>query len=170
VPLFIDRLPFRCWTDRTRTPLLEYWSAEVPIIVSERDASRPSPSAHADDWVIDTGNRGVAFAWRHHLLQFGLDPDLRHAPGQVAIVTAMGGRNLVPIRRASLWLVSNLPELQGAPWRIDMIPGIPFRDVPSLPDPHFHRPLIGLRTLRRARLRVELDCDKNTLSVWTPDD
>ena len=38
-----------------------------------------------------------------------------------------------------------------------------------LPDPEFHRPLVGMRALLRARLRVELDFVGKTLSLWTPD-
>jgi hypothetical protein len=41
--------------------------------------------------------------------------------------------------------------------------------VSTLPDPHFQRPLIGIRALRSARLRVEIDFDADTVSVWTPD-
>ena len=33
------------------------------------------PVAGVQDWVLDTGNRGEAFAWRYHLVQAGLDPD-----------------------------------------------------------------------------------------------
>jgi hypothetical protein len=41
--------------------------------------------------------------------------------------------------------------------------------VPALPDPQFQRPLIDIRALRSARLRVETDFASDTVSVWTPD-
>jgi hypothetical protein len=81
----------------------------------------------------------------------------------------VGFQRQVPSRDADLWLVSNIPSLQGQPWHLELLQGIPFNDVTTLPDPHFNRPLVGMTALRRARLRVELDFASDTLSVWTPD-
>ncbi len=78
-------------------------------------------------------------------------------------------RQLVPSREADLWLVSNIPSLSGQPHRLELVQGIPFQDITTLPDPHFQRPLIGMRAFRRARLRVELDFDAAVVSIWTPD-
>ena len=75
----------------------------------------------------------------------------------------------MPVRDADLWLVSNIPALQPTPYRITLHRGLPFHDVPTVPDPQFQRPLIGIRALRSARLRVEIDFDADTVSVWTPD-
>jgi hypothetical protein len=47
--------------------------------------------------------------------------------------------------------------------------GLPFRDVPTRPDPLLQRPLIGIRAMRAAGLRVEIDFASDTISVWTPD-
>jgi hypothetical protein len=129
----------------------------------------PPPGLSAQEWFFDTGNSGEAFAWRYHLLVAGLDPDLHHASVRVAVTSSVGGKTVVPIRQADLWLVSNLPAHQGTPYRLVLERGIPFRNVPTIPDPHFSRPLIGMRTVRRARLRVEVDCNTDTVSVWTPD-
>jgi hypothetical protein len=41
--------------------------------------------------------------------------------------------------------------------------------VPTLPDPQFQRPLIGIRALRTAGLRLEIDFAADTVSVRTPD-
>ena len=117
---------------------------------------------------MDTAYRGAGFAWRRHLLDAGLDPDLFRESRKISLTTAIGGKLMVPVRLADLWLVSNLPNLQGATWRLELDPGISLRDLPNLPDPQFNRPLIGLRALRRAGLRIELDFGKDTLSVWTP--
>ena len=46
---------------------------------------------------------------------------------------------------------------------------LPFQDTPTVPDPHWQRPLIGIRALRSAGLRVEIDFAHDTVSVWTPD-
>lgn len=75
MPIFIDRFPFHCWTDLTRSPPLLYWTVVLPVMVSEPSLIGPPPSAQVQEWVLDTGNRGEAFAWRHHLLQAGIDPD-----------------------------------------------------------------------------------------------
>jgi hypothetical protein len=67
-----------------------------------------------------------------------------------------------------VWLASNLPALQSNPYRIRMERGLPFLNLPFRPDPLFNRPLIGMRSLRRAGLRVEIDFAADVVSVWTP--
>jgi hypothetical protein len=166
--LFIDRLPFTFWVDQTRAPASVHWSVVLPVIITDPNLPFPPPNAPVQDWVLDTGNRTTAFAWRRHLLDAGLDPDVLHFSGGANITTSMGGKANVPVRLADLWLVSNLPTLRGAAWRMELDPGIPFHDKVALPDPQFHRPLIGLRALRRAMLRVELDFAADVVSVWTP--
>src|SRR5205823_5110946 len=156
MPLFIDRLPFHCWTDPTRTPPLSYWTIVLPVMVAEPSLMGPPPVGSVQGWVLDTGNRGEAFAWRHHLVQAGLDPDQGRLPQQMTISTVTG-KALVPVRDADLWLVSNLVSSNPDPYRIVLHRGLPFHDVATIPDPHFQRPLIGIRALRAAGLRVEID-------------
>jgi hypothetical protein len=134
------------------------------------DAGLPAPPAGSPilEWFLDTGHAAEAFAWRHHLTRAGLDPRQRLAPGAAALTSSLGGKILAPIREVDLWLVSNVPSLQGAPFRLRLERGLPFRDVPAVPDPHYHRPLIGMRALRRAGLRVEIDFAADVVSVWTP--
>jgi hypothetical protein len=168
MPLFIDRLPFHHWLDQTRTPPLPYWTVVLPVILTEPTLVTPPPVAGVQEWVLDTGNRGEAFAWRHHLLQAGLDPDQGRMPQPMTIRTVTG-RLLVPVRDGDLWLVSNIPALRPTPFRIVLHRGLPFHDVPTLPDPQFQRPLIGIRALRSAGLRVEIDFSRDSVSVWTPD-
>jgi hypothetical protein len=169
VPLFLDALPFEFWTDQTRTPPQTHWSVVLPVLVSEPWLTAPPANASLQYWVLDTGNRGAAFAWRKHLLDAGLGPDLQATLGTIGITTAFGTKKLVPVRRAHLWLVSNLATFQGMPYRMELDPGIAFHDVPTLPDPRFQRPLLGLRTLRRAGLRADIDFARATVSIWTPD-
>jgi hypothetical protein len=166
--LFIDRLPFDCWTDPTRQPPLTYWTVVLPVMVTEPSLSTPPTVSVVQHWVLDTGNRGEAFAWRYHLLQAGLDPDQGRQPRPMTIRT-VAGRMSVPVRDVDLWLVSNLPGAPPAPYRIVLHRGLPFQDTPAVPDPQFHRPLIGIRALRSAGLRVEIDFAHDTVSVWTPD-
>lgn len=167
MPLFIDRLPFHVWIDPTRTPALTYWTVVLPVLVAEPTLTGPPPVSLVQQWALDTGNRGEAFAWRHHLIQAGLDPDQGRLP-QIMTIRTIAGRITVPVRDVDLWLVSNLPG-SPSPYRIVLHRGLPFQDVRTLPDPHFQRPLIGIRALRAAKLRVEIDFEGDTVSVWTPD-
>jgi hypothetical protein len=167
MPLFIDRLPFHCWTDPTRTPPLSYWTVVLPVMVTEPSLTGPPPVAQVQEWALDTGNRGEAFAWRHHLLLASLDPDQGRLPQPMTIRTVTG-KVTVPVRDVDLWLVSNLP-VPLPPYRIVLHRGLPFMDVPTVPDPQFQRPLIGIRAMRSAGLRVEIDFAHDTVSVWTPD-
>jgi hypothetical protein len=141
----------------------------LPVLLSEPGVPVPPPSAAPRLWLFDSGTRGEAFAWRQHLLDAGLDPTFDLYPRPVIISSSAGGKQAMPIRRALLWLVSNLPTLQNSPYRLELLPGLPFRDVPQLPDPQFHRPLIGLRPLLRAGLKIELNFAQKTVSVWVPD-
>jgi hypothetical protein len=168
MPLFIDRLPFHCWTDFTRTPPLSHWTIVLPIVLTEPMLLNPPSVTSAMDWVLDTGNRGEAFAWRHHLIQAGLDPDQGRMPLPI-IIRTVAGRLTVPVRDTDLWLVSNVPALRPTPYRIVLHRGLPFHDVPTRPDPQYQRPLIGVRALRTAGLKVEIDFVNDTISVWTLD-
>jgi hypothetical protein len=47
----------------------------------------PPPVVSATDWVLDTGNRGEAFAWRRHIIQAGLDPDQDRMPLPLIVFT-----------------------------------------------------------------------------------
>ena len=93
MPLFLDRFPLQSWTDASRSPPLTYCSVVVPIIMTEPYLAGPPAVGQVQEWVLDTGNRGEAFAW----------------------------------------------------------------------------PLIGIRALRSAGLKVEIDFAHDLLSVWTPD-
>jgi hypothetical protein len=168
MPLFIDRLPFHFWTDPTRSPPLSYWTVVLPVMVTEPSLTGPPPVAQIQNWALDTGNRGEALAWRHHLEMAGLDPDRSRLP-QPMIIRTVTGKLQVPVRDVDLWLVSNLPVSSPDPYRLVLHRGLPFLDVPTLPDPEFQRPPIGVRAMRSAGLRVEIHFGDDTVSVWTPD-
>ena len=74
MPLFIDRLSFHVWLDATRVPPLTYWTVVLPIMLTEPTWTAPPPVAQVQDWTLDTGNCGEAFAYleRHAM-------DLRRA-------------------------------------------------------------------------------------------
>jgi hypothetical protein len=169
VPLFLDRVPLHTWTDQTKSPPKTYWSVVVPIIVTERGGPAPPANAPVQQWALDTANTGEAFAWRYHLLTAGLDPDTKRVAANITVTSSLGSKIIVPIRDAVLWLVSNIPARHGSPLRLALDQGIPFRDVPTIPDPYFQRPIIGIRALRKAGLKVEIDFAQDTLSLWTQD-
>ena len=166
MPLFIDRLPFHCWIDATRSPPLPHWTIVLPVLLTEPALPAPPATAQVQDWVLDPGNRGEAFAWRHHLVQAGLDPNQKRFPQAIAIRTVIASVR-VPVRDADLWLLSNLSGQP--PYRMVLHRGLPFHDTRAVPDPNLQRPLIGMRALRNAGLRVEVDFARDTVSVWTPD-
>jgi len=169
VALYIDHLPFHFWEDRTRTPPLGYWTIVLPIVLAEPNLLALPAGLLPQDWGVDTGNRGEGYAWRQHLIQAGLDPDLNRLANPVVITAVVGGKITVPVRQADLWLVSNIATLRYQAYRIPLQRGLPFQDVPTIPDPEFNRPLIGVRALRRSGLRIEIDFANDTVSVWTPD-
>jgi hypothetical protein len=84
-------------------------------------------------------------------------------------IRTVTGKGSVPVRDVYLWLVSNMPGQPLAPHRLVLHRGLPFQNTTTVPDPRFQRPLIGIRALRSARLRVDIDFAHDTLSVWTPD-
>jgi hypothetical protein len=133
------------------------------------DTGLPSPPLlSVQEWVFDTGHTGDGFCWRYHLEVAGIDPDVQRAASMMRLRVSGGQPIWVPVREMDLWLVSNIPSLQGNPFRLSLNRGIPFIDLPNRPDPQYDRPLIGMRALRRAGLRVELDFANDTVSVWTP--
>ncbi len=85
------------------------------------------------------------------------------------MIRTVTGKVSVPVRDVDLWLISHLQGPPLEPYRIVLHRGLPFQDTPAIPDPHFQRPLIGVRALRSAGLRIEIDFARDTVSVWTPD-
>jgi hypothetical protein len=160
VLLFIDRLPFHGFY-----PLL-------PMLVSEPEEETPPADAICRSWKYDTGNALDASAWRFHLARCGLYPCApdRLAPRRVQAMVASGEELTLPVRKACLWLVSNLPHLRATPYRVPLYSGIPFRRT-RYPRPDRRKlafPLLGVRACHRAGLRIRIDADNLTVSVWTP--
>jgi hypothetical protein len=91
----------------------------------------------------------------------------RLRPQSVTIRTANDAAESLPTRRAAVWLVSNIPALRHSPYRLALSPGLPFYDRTPRRTANLF-PLLGMGALRRARLKVQIDFDAGTLSVWTP--
>jgi hypothetical protein len=169
VPLFIDRLPFQHREVRSAGRRWRAWYALLPVILTDLELQEPPREAGCRPWKFDSGCAPDACAWRFHLEGGGLDltdPDhLRPQP--VAIRAANDTAEELPIRRASLWLVSNIPALRPHPHQLFPAPGVPYYDRSPRRTTGLY-PLIGMRTFRRARLKVHLDFEAATISVWTP--
>jgi hypothetical protein len=169
VPLFIDRLPLQHREVRSAGRRVAAWYPLLPAILTEQDVREPPADAPCRPWKFDTGCALDTCAWRFHLERAGLDPSdpARLAPQGAKIRVANDVVEEVPIRRASLWLVSNIPTLRHIPFPLFLFPGVPFYDrAPRRTADLF--PLVGMSAFRRARLKVKIDFEAATLSVWTP--
>jgi hypothetical protein len=122
--LFIDRLPLYTWGPREASSDRRLLSVSVPLIVTNRRAV-PRRGARPQRWAVDTRFTGEAYAWRHHLVEAGLDPDARRAGA--TFLTPLGGvPQEFPVRQADLWLVSNIPALETTPYCLELDRGLPF--------------------------------------------
>lgn len=164
--LFIDRLPLYSWGSPEAVSGRRLLSVSLPLIVTNRRAE-PRRSARPQRWALDTRFTGEAYAWRHHLMEAGLNPDvLRNG---ATYLTPLGSvPQEFPLRGADLWLVSNIPSLRDIPYRIELIDGIAFRNLRSLPNPESNCPLLGMRALESSGLKVLIDFADETVSVWVP--
>jgi hypothetical protein len=164
--LFIDRLPLHSWIDHSTTVPRRKWLVPLPVLLAECEWNSPSIDVPLQRWALDTAFNGDAFAWRSHIQDGGLDPDSQIV-GSARARTPLGSARL-PIRSAALWLVSNIPALREKPFRLALDPGITFNNVDQRPDPDSDSPLIGVRALLRAGVKVQIDFAAETLSLWTP--
>jgi hypothetical protein len=166
VALFIARLPLFSWFDQTRVQAIRRWSVSLPALPTVPGSKALVGVERPQRWVLDTGFTGDAYAWRTHLVEAGLDPRA-HLAGTLPARSVFGERQDLPVCKAGLWLISNLPALRDAPFYLELSPGILFREG-TPPDPEFNRPLLGLRALLRAGLKVQIDFARATVSLWTP--
>lgn len=170
VLLFLDRLPVHRWYyDTPNGERACQVSVSVPVLPSDPGpASRPPEGLVPQRWVFDSGCTGEGLVWRRHLADAGVDPARLHGP-EVTLRTANRPLNL-RVRKAVLWLFSNIPALQGCPYRLPLNPGIPFRDDawPSADPPDLYPPILGLRPLLRGGVKVEIDARREWASLWVP--
>jgi hypothetical protein len=139
------------------------------MILTDTEVQEPPGEAPCRPWKFDSGCALDACAWRFHLEGAALDPSEpeRLQPQTAKVRVANDAVEELPIRQVSLWLVSNIPALRQAPYALTLSPGVAFYDrSPRRPADLF--PLIGMGTFRRARLKVHLDFEAATISVWTP--
>ena len=69
------------------------------------------------------GCTGDAFAWRSHLRNAGLDT-ARGRAGTMPTRAAGGQIEELPIRKASIWLFSNIPAMARLPFRLALNQGL----------------------------------------------
>jgi hypothetical protein len=141
----------------------------MPAVVSNPGLPGPPPTAPCRWWKFDSAFALDACAWRFHIERAGLDPfdpDWLD-PLRVTIRAANDAVEPLPTREAAVWLVSNIPALRETPYRLALSPGLPFYDRSPRQTTHLY-PLLGMGAFHRARLKVTIDFDAGTLSVWTP--
>jgi hypothetical protein len=169
VPLFIDRLPLHSWEVSSPGWRWRAWSALLPAIVTEPDVEEPAGVAPPRLWKFDSACAPDALAWRFHLERAGLhpaDPSPEYRE-RLTIRTSNDAVVSLPIRAATVWLVSNIPSLRHTPFRLPLFPGALVQDRSPRRTTHLY-PLLGMGAFRRARLKVKIDFDAGTLPVWTP--
>jgi hypothetical protein len=129
----------------------------------------PAADAVPRFWKFDSGCALDANGWRFHITTAGLDPAAGDRLDQQAIRirVANDATESLPIRFGTVWLVSNIPALRHRPFPVELSPGLPFFDRAPRRTTNLY-PLLGMGAFRRARLKVKIDFDAGTLSVWVP--
>lgn len=164
MPLLVDRLPLHSWIAPGDPAQQPRWSVSLEVIPSNPGLDQPPVGSKPQRWAIDTRFSGEAYAWRHHLVEAGLDPDALRS-GSVLLTPVGGTPARFPTRDADLWLVSNLPGVK--PWRLELDLGIALRDTDRLPDPEVNCPLLGMGALAPSGLRIAVNFAKSSISVWS---
>lgn len=165
--LFVDRLPFYVVRPEPSGP--EFLNVTVPVVPTDPVLSATGPPVPPQSdrpfrWKIDTACTTEGFVWRSHLLEAGLSPD-RQIVGRAVVNSAFDERLELPLRRLNLWLVSNIPYLQQHPFRVRIDNGLHvFRT--RRPTTPLALPIIGMRALDRAGVKVVTDFSTRTVSVW----
>jgi hypothetical protein len=169
VPLFIDQLPLRSRELSIAGERRRVWYALVPAVLTDPNLPGPDADTPCRWWKFDSACTLDACAWQFHIERGGLNPfDAdRLRPQELTIRTANDAVESLPIQRAAIWLVSNIPALRQMPYRLSLLPGLPFYPRSPRRTAHLY-PLLGMGAFHRARLKVKIDFDAGTLSVWTP--
>src|SRR5262249_45220075 len=74
VLLFLDRLPLYTWEPAAALSDVQLLSVCFPLLVTDPHTT-PQPRARPRRWGLDTRFTGEAYAWRHHPVEAGLNPD-----------------------------------------------------------------------------------------------
>jgi hypothetical protein len=98
--LFIDRLPLYFWLPPGALSERRLLSVSVPLVVTN-PGRHPRAGARTQRWALDTRFTGEAYAWRHHLVEAGLDPDDLRL-GSTYLTPLGSPAQEFPLRRADL--------------------------------------------------------------------
>jgi hypothetical protein len=159
---FLNALPF--WPPGA-PPESESLAVLIPVIPTEPDYPPPSATTRPFRWRLDTGCTSDGFISRSDLIEAGLNPNRPLLPSR-PIRTTSGEVVSTGQRSLDLWLVSNIPALRDTPFRIGTNPGLHVSTATRQVFSHF--PILGMRALRRAGLKILLDYRRATASVWVP--
>ncbi len=162
MPLFIQDAPF--FEGEASDPdgqKFLYTEVRLPMAVTEPVASNPPQDSNVD-FVLDTG-ADIATVSQGHLddAQF---PVLGPSGGRIWVTWANGNETRERTRDATLWLYSNMKN-KLPQYKIELNGGVVVSNAPKSKI----QPLLGLNALIEAGLRIELDAERQLVSVWIPD-
>ena len=129
----------------------QFVEIRLRMAITEPNALAPPEAPALLEFVLDTGGDYV-YVSPEHLVACGVP--LEGPSGGKVLLTLADGSNTEGWRwDVTLWLYSNMPELENQPYRIDPNMGV-LVFPESVP---LARPLLGLNPLLDARLRIELN-------------
>ncbi len=170
--VLIDNLGFHAWQDNSRLPPKRYWSVKLPVIVTPPDLPSPPADAPVQLWTLDIGFSGSAFCYEQHLVDAGLPRDKWQIAGTVTHRSVLSKEKRQGVLcQADLWLLcgSRREAQKSRFYRLEVGPGIGVNCEQRTLDPEYDRPLIGMGLLMNARLKIDLDFEARSVSIWTPE-
>ena len=166
MPLFIQDEPFTVEIDPME-PEIQRVEIRLRIALTEPIASTPPESVKSRVFVLDTA-ADYASIFPDDLVESAL-PAAGPLGGLIPVILWDGSQIERPMRDVTLWLYSNLPELENHPYRIDLNGGVVVLPTPASQVVNLLKPLLGMNALLDGNLRVELNCRTRHFSIWIPD-
>ena len=166
VRLFIDREEFSVESDAS-DPRIQRVEICIKIGLTEPYAGAPPPLADARLFVIDTGS-DYSSVFLDDLIESGL-PVRGPGGGQVRMILYDGSEVVRRRRDVTLWLYSNLRDAAPSPLRIDLSGGVIILPTPAPNIARLLKPVLGMKPLLDAGVRVDLDFGARRFSIWAPD-
>jgi hypothetical protein len=164
--LFIHDQPFSEEQDPD-DPTLRRVEVILRIAITEPTVAVPPVNPTLIDFALDTGS-DYANVYPDDLSASGIPPE-GFSGGRVTVVLSDGSTTVRPMRGVTLWLYSNLPELAGQPWRMDVNRGVVVLPASTDAVAPYVGALFGMNPLIDAGLRIDLDAKRLRFSVWVPD-
>jgi hypothetical protein len=170
--LLVENLGFHVWQDNTRIPPRRYWSVKVPVIIAAPGLSAPPASGRVQLWTLDIGYSGNAFCYEQHLVGAGLRREKWQLTGTVTHRSVLSQEKRQGVLcQVDFWLLCSSDRNAKRPrfYRLEVAPGIGVNCERRTLGPEYDRPLIGMGLLMKARLKIDLDFEARSVSIWSPE-